>query len=274
MAGSSWFAFFGRDFLAATLGWSAEERGHYITLLVAQWEQDGLPSDMKRLELISPGVAKCWGTLSDKFPVSLNGKLRNTRLEHERHLAQERSERARQSASKRWAKSEKTRSDSVEAAGTEADDARPDSVEAASDESGKQCSEQCGGICSDDAAMTMSYSPTPPTTPPAALGEEIRHGWAKLRDAWNAAWGQKRQWRSIEPPPEAVARLSEPGWLAEALKAIPEIKAGMCAGYKTPPTLRQFCGRDKDRGSWVSRMLGGEFTDEVRDQRRFEAKAS
>jgi hypothetical protein len=51
---SSWFPFFGRDFLAATLGWSAEERGHYVTLLIAQWEQDGLPADPKRLELISP----------------------------------------------------------------------------------------------------------------------------------------------------------------------------------------------------------------------------
>ena len=27
---------FGRDFLAATAGWTAEERGHYITLLIVQ----------------------------------------------------------------------------------------------------------------------------------------------------------------------------------------------------------------------------------------------
>jgi uncharacterized protein YdaU (DUF1376 family) len=255
---SSWFAFFGRDFLAATLGWSAEERGHYITLLVAQWEQDGLPRDMKRLELISPGVSKCWDTLSPKFPISMGGKLRNVRLEHERHLAHERSERARQSASKRWAK---------------ASDPDPGQGELTGEVCVEQCSEQCDRICSDDAAMTMSYSPPTPPTPPPAFGEEIGQAWATLREAWNAAWGQKRQWRSTEPPPEAVARLSEPGWLEEAIRAIPEIKGGMCTGYKTPPTLRQFCGRDPERGSWVSRMLGGEFTDDARGRRREKVEA-
>jgi len=257
MAGSSWFAFFGRDFLAATLGWSAEERGHYITLLVAQWEQDGLPKEMKRLELISPGVSKCWSTLAEKFPHGKGGKLRNVRLEHERHLAHERSERARQSASKRWAK----------AAESKADASQDDSQQVAQ-QCSAECSEQCGGTCSDDAAMTMSYSPPPTPTPPPALGDEIGDDWATLRRAWNDAWGPKRQWRSTEPPPEAVARLQEPGWLQEAIRAIPEIKSGMCAGYKTPPTLRQFCGRDVERGSWVARMLGGEFTDDARGRRR------
>lgn len=247
MPGSSWFAFFGRDFLAATLGWSAEERGHYITLLVAQWEQDGLPDDMRRLELISPGVSKCWDTLRGKFPPGVGGQLRNVRLEHERHLAHERSERARQSASKRWAKNVN--------AGASSD---------VSDD--QQCVEQCQGICSDDAAMTMSYSPPPTTSPPGDLQEDFGEAWATLRQAWNANWGAKRQWRSLEPPPEAVARLREPGWLDEALRAIPEIKGGACAGFKTPPTLRQFCGRDPDRGSWVSRMLGGEFTDPAGDR--------
>jgi uncharacterized protein YdaU (DUF1376 family) len=99
---SSWFAFFGRDFLASTLGWSAEERGHYVTLLVAQWEQGGLPDDPKRLELISPGVSKAWKVLEPKFPMSAGRQRRNPRLEHERHLAHQRSERARQSASARW----------------------------------------------------------------------------------------------------------------------------------------------------------------------------
>lgn len=250
MAGS-WFAFFGRDFLAATLGWSAEERGHYITLLVAQWEQGGLPDDLKRLELISPGVSKAWKTVGPKFPKSTGGMRKNTRLEHERHLANERSERARQSASARWAK--------------QAADEPPDEPDGCVE----QCDRICDRTCSDDASMTMSYSPPPPPAPPGAFGEE----WDRLRTAWNAAWGDKRQWRSTEPPEEAIARLSEPGWLEEALTAIPEIKAGMCSGFKTPPTLRQFCGRD-GRGSFVSRMLGGEFVDQgQRAKRPMEATA-
>jgi hypothetical protein len=96
------------------------------------------------------------------------------------------------------------------------------------------------------------------------LDEETGRAWGQLRDAWNAAWGEKRQWRSTEPPPEAIDRLSEPGWLQEAITAIPEIKKGACSGFKTPPTLRQFCQRDPERGSFVARMLGGEFTDTAR----------
>ena len=133
---SSWFAFFGRDFLASTLGWSAEERGHYVTLLIAQWEQDGLPADMKRLELISPGVGKAWKTVGEKFPVGVGGKRRNIRMEHERHLSHERSERARQSASARWA-------------GRAAAQAPEVDIPAQNDDSEcvEQCSEQCDRIC-------------------------------------------------------------------------------------------------------------------------------
>jgi hypothetical protein len=91
-------------------------------------------------------------------------------------------------------------------------------------------------------------------------------GWSTLVDAWNAAWGEKRQWRSAEPPQEAIDRLGEPGWLEEALRAIPEIKAGACSGFKTPPTFRQFCDRT-EKGSFVARLLGGEFTDQAREFR-------
>lgn len=261
---SSWFAFFGRDFLASTLGWSAEERGHYVTLLIAQWEQDGLPADMKRLELISPGVGKAWKMVGEKFPVGAGGKRRNVRLEHERHLASERSERARQSASARWAGKGAEGAPAEGSSGPVAEEADIDKS-AENEDSGcvEQCSEQCGGICSSDASMSMSYSPPPPPPSPALLEGEEGKAWERLREAWNAAWGDKRQWRSIEPPAEFIARLGEPGWLEEAIAAIPEIKKGACSGWKTPPTLRQYCART-DKGSFVARMLGGEFTDPAR----------
>ena len=262
---SSWFPFFGRDFLASTLGWSAEERGHYATLLIAQWEQDGLPNDMKRLELISPGVSKCWKTIESKFPVSLGGRRRNVRLEHERHLSHERSERDRQSASARWSVKGAERAPAGASGGPVSGEA---DVDNSAENEDSECDRICGGICdrtcSSDASMSMSYSPPPPPPPPAGLDEESGREWGTLRDAWNAAWGEKRQWRSSEPPSEVLARLSEPGWLVDALLAIPEIKKGACSGFKTPPTLRQFCGRDPDRGSFVARLLGGEFTDAAR----------
>ena len=114
--------------------------------------------------------------------------------------------------------------------------------------------------------MSMSYSPPPTPPPPAGVEGETGQAWERLRKAWNAAWGDKRQWRSIEPPPEFLARLSEPGaaaWLDEAIAGIPEIKKGACAGFKTPPTLRQYCDRT-DKGTFLARMLGGEFTDAAR----------
>ena len=258
---TAWFSFYGRDFLASTLGWSAEERGHYLTLLVAQWEQDGLPNDLKRLELISPGVGKCWKLIEEKFPIGVGGKRRNVRLEHERHLAHERSERARQSASARWSKT------------VVAQTTNPD-ISAGND--GSECCRICGricdGTCSGDASMSISYSPPPPPPPPGLETDEERAGWDRLKSAWNAVWNDKRKWRSIEPPPEAIDRLREPGWLDEAIQAIPEIKAGACSGFRTPPTLRQFCERT-ERGSFVARMLGGEFTDGERTSRREAARA-
>jgi hypothetical protein len=56
--------FFGRDFYASTAMWTAEEVGHYIRLLVIQWDSGGLPSDLERLELVSPGVGRVWKLLS------------------------------------------------------------------------------------------------------------------------------------------------------------------------------------------------------------------
>jgi uncharacterized protein YdaU (DUF1376 family) len=256
---SSWFPFFGRDFVAATLGWTAEERGHYVALLIAQWEQGGIPDDVKRLELISPGITKAWKTISPKFPKSTGGLRKNTRLEHERHLAHERSERARQSASARWAKGAAAQTPEPGFA-AESDDSACDGI----------CDRICDGICPDDASMSMSYSPPPPPPPPEAFGE----GWTRLVTAWNAVWGEKRQWRSSEPPQEALDRLREPGWLEEAIAAIPEIKKGMCDGFDTPPTLRQYCARN-EKGTFVARMLGGEFVDKsVRGAKRILQEAA
>lgn len=243
--GASWFSLYGRDFLAATLGWTAEERGHYITLLIAQWEQGGLPDDVKRLELISPGVGRCWDTIASKFPISTGGLRKNTRMEHERHLAHEKSERARKSASARWASEAKEINDQASCDRT--------------------CERICDGICSSDASTATAYSSPTTPSPPSDFGKN----WDRLRDAWNAVCGEKRQWRSTEPPPEALARLGEPGWLEEAIRAIPEIKNGLCRGFSTPPHLRQFCGRN-EKGSFVARMLGGEFTDEASVKQRRE----
>jgi uncharacterized protein YdaU (DUF1376 family) len=73
-----------RDFLTSTFGWTAEERGHYLTLLMLSWDRGGLPSELEQLERLSPGVTAAWPMLADKFPLSDDGQRRNLRLEKHR----------------------------------------------------------------------------------------------------------------------------------------------------------------------------------------------
>ena len=96
--------------------------------------------------------------------------------------------------------------------------------------------------------------------PERSRGEEIRippppppaDAWAELRAAWQRGTG--RPWKPAEPPDGLADRLAEPGWLAEALEAIPRL-AG-CRYFKTPPTLIQFVG-----AGFVRRVMGGQYDD-------------
>ena len=95
-----------RDFLTATIGWSAEERGHYIVLLMIQWDRGGLPSGLAAMERISPGVTSVWPLLADKFPQDDDGQLRNAKLEEHRRrcleIKQRRSQAGKSAANGRW----------------------------------------------------------------------------------------------------------------------------------------------------------------------------
>lgn len=95
-----------RDFLTSTIGWSAEERGHYLTLLMIQWDRGSLPTEQADLERLSPGVGKCWPLLASKFPAGYDGLLRNAKLEEHRgrcvEIREKRSQAAQSAASRRW----------------------------------------------------------------------------------------------------------------------------------------------------------------------------
>ena len=96
-----------RDFLTSTIGWTAEERGHYLTLLMIQWDRGSLPEENNDLERLSPGVGQCWSVLAGKFPVCDDGTRRNAKLEEHRtrcvEIREKRSQAARSAASGRWA---------------------------------------------------------------------------------------------------------------------------------------------------------------------------
>ena len=95
-----------RDFLTSTIGWTAEERGHYLTLLMIQWDRGSLPAEPADLERLSPGVARCWPVLVGKFPAGDDGLLRNAKLEEHRcrcvEIREKRSQAAKSAASGRW----------------------------------------------------------------------------------------------------------------------------------------------------------------------------
>ena len=95
-----------RDFLTSTIGWTAEERGHYLTLLMIQWDRGSLPADEADLERLSPGVGRCWPMLAGKFPCGDDGLLRNAKLEEHRDrcigIREKRSQAAKSAASGRW----------------------------------------------------------------------------------------------------------------------------------------------------------------------------
>ena len=95
-----------RDFLTSTIGWTAEERGHYLTLLMIQWDRGSLPAEAAELERLSPGVSQCWSLLAGKFPVCEDGTRRNAKLEEHRDrcigIREKRSQAAKSAASGRW----------------------------------------------------------------------------------------------------------------------------------------------------------------------------
>ena len=102
----SYIPFFGRDFLAATMGWPDAAVGAYIRLLIVQWEQGGLPEDLDELAAIAHTVAANWRKLESKFPVDEDGQRRNRRLEEHRakagQLAASRKAKAEAAARARW----------------------------------------------------------------------------------------------------------------------------------------------------------------------------
>lgn len=82
---------------------------------------------------------------------------------------------------------------------------------------------------------------------PAALAD----AWGALRAAWDGQPAVK-PWRSPRAPAEALERLAEPGWLADALQAIHLLPA--CRYFTTPVDLFQLCGP-----GFVERVLAGKY---------------
>jgi len=267
---------YGRDFLMSTIGWTAEERGHYLILLIISWDCGGLPADLAGLERLSPGVTACWGIMEAKLPVCEDGLRRNPRLEIHRAKAMElRQKRAKAGSKGGQAKAKQGYSQATAngVAGFQQD--ADNSSEADRHENVKITTPKDSGefavpkppkqptqvaiakqLLSTATAKTYQPEPEPhcnsgvvvdalpalgtgasPRPTTASRGSIDAGAWARLLQAWNAGTGQ--QWPSKRPPPEAVTALTEPDWLEVAFRAIDRLPR--CKYFRTPPDLSQFC---------------------------------
>ncbi len=101
-----WISFYGEDFYRSTNGWTLLERGAYMFLLWESWVCDGLHPDPQRIFRSDPDIESLWSLLEPKFPIAVDGRRRNPRLEEIRStmikMSNNKSLAGRSGASTRW----------------------------------------------------------------------------------------------------------------------------------------------------------------------------
>ena len=242
-----------RDFLTSTFGWSAEERGHYLTLLMVQWDRGTLPAGLEDLERLSPGVGTCWVALECKFPVCDDGARRNQRLEQHKERSLElkaaRSDAGKMGNASRWGRK-------AIANGSQSDRKRI-----------------ANGSQSDRKAIANGIAkrspPTSTSTSTSSLREESSHTprtrgddefrkpgwageeWASFVAVWNAT-AKAAKWTPLVAPDGWVDAAASPGWLQKARLAVERLPR--CLYFDKPLAVTQLL-----QAGWVDRIIGGEF---------------
>ena len=249
--------FFGRDFYASTAMWRAEEVGHYIRLLVIQWDSGCLPAELERLEFVSPGVGKCWAILETKFPVGCDGQRRNLRMEEHRAKSAEikakREDAGRVGGSKSQANRKQT--------GKQNSSKHPSKTQANSE--------------ANDQAKVNHPSPSPSPSPIHHQNEENTHytgggisdfskpGWAAEEwDRFAAVWNATERatpWTHLTAPSSWVEHAAAPGWLDKAHEALARLPS--CHWFRDPLAVTRFF-------EYVDRILAGEFDQQKQERGR------
>ena len=253
-----------RDFLTSTIGWTAEERGHYLTLLMIQWDRGSLPAESEDLERISPGVCRCWSVLAGKFPVCEDGTRRNAKLEEHRcrcvEIREKRSQAAKSAASGRWsgdasriANAQQTHSKRI------ANACHPTSTSTStSDLSSSAVAEEI-----QPAAPVVATSDPPKrrkrSQPKNAIAWDLDAGWQGITDSDRATWATAYPACTLDIE---LVRANE--WLlANPTKAKKSNWRRFLVSWLT---------RSQDRGG--TERSAGKTPEHVANQRRLERKAS
>ena len=252
-----------RDFLTSTIGWTAEERGHYLTLLMIQWDRGSLPPEPSDLERLSPGVGECWPVLACKFPPCDDGTRRNAKLEEHRcrcvEIREKRSQAAKAAASGRWAgdasriaNASQTHSNGI------AKVCHPTSTSTSTSDT------QSPATAEDfqPAAPVVATSDPPKrrnrSQPKDAIGWSVEDGWQRITDDHRQAWATAYPACKLDIE---LVRASE--WLiANPTKARKSNWRRFLVSWLT---------RSQDRGGTIRSV--GKTTDDVVRKERLERKA-
>lgn len=92
------------DLRGATQDWTDEEFGAYVRLLIYQWDQGFIPTEMSRLVKIADSTEKNWPVLSQKFTPGEPGFLKNSVMEKIRGNNEKFSQKQSANIKKRWKK--------------------------------------------------------------------------------------------------------------------------------------------------------------------------
>jgi uncharacterized protein YdaU (DUF1376 family) len=252
-----------RDFLTSTIGWTAEERGHYLTLLMIQWDRGSLPAEPSDLERLSPGVARCWPVLVGKFPTGDDGLLRNSKLEEHRcrcvEIREKRSQAAKSAASGRWsgdasriANASQTHSKRI------ANGCHPTSTSTST----SYPSASPDGEDTQQAAPVVATSDPPRrrkrSQPKYAIQWTIDDGWQGITDADRATWAEAFPACKLD---------------IELLRATEWLKTNTAKAKKS--NWRKFLvgwlSRSQDKGGTI--RVVGQAAEEVAKRERLERKA-
>lgn len=240
---------FCRDFLMSTIGWTAAQRGHYLTLLMVQWDAGFLPPNLDALERISDGVSEAWNLLEDKFPVGKDGQRRNLRLEEHRANAVELREKrrksgheggkakAKQKGSKGVAPLEHCQGDAI---------AKPYHPEP-----------EPQTLSLTRESSTAVADPRPAAEKPKREPGFASPAWEELLGVWNAAARRCKhigKYDSLYPPRSFHDRLDEIGWQADWKRGVERLER--CRWFTTPVSLTFFLKADT-----LASILAGQFDD-------------
>ena len=251
---------FVREFLFSTTGWTAEQRGHYLVLLMLQWGGggDGLPVGIDDLDRLSPGVGGVWPLLEGKFPVCQDGRRRNARLEKHRAvvdgLRKKRGEAGKKGNAARWGDRKRIANGSQSDRKAIANGSQSDRKAIANGSHSvaiaigshpnpnpnpkeEQQQQPHARACEDEPAARASASALP--QPEDGWTGDIPTLWEQLRERWNASpWVET--WVGLVFPRGDLltARLADPEWVRQWPAALERLQR--CRWFEKPVALRQF----------------------------------